>query len=177
MMGSSCALAERIATLWLGQRRRQTRSATRYLICVCWRLEECRILSANVSHSAAISRRIVRASWFFCHARHSQTVPCVTSVFFVLVAFGNCHVSIPHVPNPSAFRHSMQLVTSASLFRIDHFSKGTIGQIQKGPEGWKGASSLQHYLGHASTTNTVHNTAMSPEPFKDLGARREPAAL
>jgi type 1 fimbriae regulatory protein FimB/type 1 fimbriae regulatory protein FimE len=28
--------------------------------------------------------------------------------------------------------------------------------------------SLQHYLGHASITNTVRYTAMSPEPFKDL---------
>src|SRR5690349_12101237 len=27
---------------------------------------------------------------------------------------------------------------------------------------------LQHYLGHASITNTVKYTAMSPEPFKDL---------
>jgi site-specific recombinase XerD len=27
---------------------------------------------------------------------------------------------------------------------------------------------LQHYLGHASITNTVRYTAMSPEPFKDL---------
>ena len=27
---------------------------------------------------------------------------------------------------------------------------------------------LQHYLGHASITNTVHYTAMSPEPFKDI---------
>ena len=25
---------------------------------------------------------------------------------------------------------------------------------------------LQHYLGHASITNTVRYTAMSPEPFK-----------
>jgi site-specific recombinase XerD len=27
---------------------------------------------------------------------------------------------------------------------------------------------LQHYLGHASITNTVGYTAMSPEPFKDI---------
>lgn len=27
---------------------------------------------------------------------------------------------------------------------------------------------LQHYLGHASITNTVKYTAMSPEPFKDI---------
>jgi site-specific recombinase XerD len=27
---------------------------------------------------------------------------------------------------------------------------------------------LQHYLGHASITNTVKYTAMSPEPFKDV---------
>jgi len=27
---------------------------------------------------------------------------------------------------------------------------------------------LQHFLGHASITNTVRYTAMSPEPFKDL---------
>jgi type 1 fimbriae regulatory protein FimB/type 1 fimbriae regulatory protein FimE len=27
---------------------------------------------------------------------------------------------------------------------------------------------LQHYLGHASITNTVKYSAMSPEPFKDL---------
>jgi site-specific recombinase XerD len=27
---------------------------------------------------------------------------------------------------------------------------------------------LQHYLGHASITNTVRYTAMSPEPFKDI---------
>src|SRR5262249_62353752 len=27
---------------------------------------------------------------------------------------------------------------------------------------------LQHYMGHASITNTVRYTAMSPEPFKDL---------
>ena len=27
---------------------------------------------------------------------------------------------------------------------------------------------LQHYLGHASITNTVRYTAMSPEPFKDV---------
>ena len=27
---------------------------------------------------------------------------------------------------------------------------------------------LQHFLGHASTTNTVRYTAMSPEPFKDI---------
>jgi type 1 fimbriae regulatory protein FimB len=26
----------------------------------------------------------------------------------------------------------------------------------------------QHFLGHASITNTVRYTAMSPEPFKDL---------
>jgi site-specific recombinase XerD len=27
---------------------------------------------------------------------------------------------------------------------------------------------LRHYLGHASITNTVRHTAMSPEPFKDI---------
>jgi len=27
---------------------------------------------------------------------------------------------------------------------------------------------LQHYLGHASITNTVHYSAMSPEPFRDV---------
>ena len=27
---------------------------------------------------------------------------------------------------------------------------------------------LQHYLGHASITNKVRYTAMSPEPFKDI---------
>jgi hypothetical protein len=32
---------------------------------------------------------------------------------------------------------------------------------------------LQHHLGHASITNTVRYTAMSPEPFKDI--RRNPA--
>jgi integrase len=31
---------------------------------------------------------------------------------------------------------------------------------------------LQHYLGHASITNTVRYTAMSPEPFKDLWRKR-----
>jgi type 1 fimbriae regulatory protein FimB/type 1 fimbriae regulatory protein FimE len=30
---------------------------------------------------------------------------------------------------------------------------------------------LQHYLGHASITNTVRYTAMSPEPFKDIWRR------
>jgi site-specific recombinase XerD len=29
---------------------------------------------------------------------------------------------------------------------------------------------LQHFLGHASITNTVRYTAMSPEPFKDIWA-------
>ena len=29
---------------------------------------------------------------------------------------------------------------------------------------------LQHYLGHASITNTVRYSAMSPEPFRDFGA-------
>ena len=28
---------------------------------------------------------------------------------------------------------------------------------------------LQHFLGHASITNTVRYTAISPEPFKDIG--------
>jgi site-specific recombinase XerD len=28
---------------------------------------------------------------------------------------------------------------------------------------------LQRYLGHASITNTVRYTAMSPEPFRDIG--------
>jgi site-specific recombinase XerD len=27
---------------------------------------------------------------------------------------------------------------------------------------------LQHYLGHASITNAVKYSAMSPEPFKDI---------
>ena len=27
---------------------------------------------------------------------------------------------------------------------------------------------LQHYLGHASITNTVRYSAMSPEPFRDI---------
>jgi site-specific recombinase XerD len=27
---------------------------------------------------------------------------------------------------------------------------------------------LQHFLGHASITNTARYTAMSPEPFKDI---------
>ena len=27
---------------------------------------------------------------------------------------------------------------------------------------------LQHFLGHASITNTTRYTAMSPEPFKDI---------
>jgi site-specific recombinase XerD len=27
---------------------------------------------------------------------------------------------------------------------------------------------LQHFLGHASITNTVRYTVMSPEPFKDI---------
>jgi site-specific recombinase XerD len=27
---------------------------------------------------------------------------------------------------------------------------------------------LQHFLGHASITNTVRYTAMSPKPFKDI---------
>jgi type 1 fimbriae regulatory protein FimB/type 1 fimbriae regulatory protein FimE len=31
---------------------------------------------------------------------------------------------------------------------------------------------LQHYLGHASITNTVKYTAMSPEPFKDIWRNR-----
>jgi len=31
---------------------------------------------------------------------------------------------------------------------------------------------LQHYLGHASITNTVRYTAMSPEPFKDIWRKR-----
>jgi integrase len=31
---------------------------------------------------------------------------------------------------------------------------------------------LQHYLGHASITNTVRYSAMSPEPFKDLWRNR-----
>jgi site-specific recombinase XerD len=30
---------------------------------------------------------------------------------------------------------------------------------------------LQHYLGHASITNTVRYTAMSPEPFRDIWRR------
>jgi hypothetical protein len=44
---------------------RYLRRAPHYLICVCWRLEGRGIASANVNHSAAISRRIVRASWSF----------------------------------------------------------------------------------------------------------------
>jgi integrase len=36
---------------------------------------------------------------------------------------------------------------------------------------------LQHYLGHASITNTVRYTAMSPEPFKGyLAFMRDPKA-
>ena len=31
---------------------------------------------------------------------------------------------------------------------------------------------LQHFLGHASITNTVKYTAMSPEPFKDIWRQR-----
>ena len=31
-----------------------------------------------------------------------------------------------------------------------------------------GQRRLQHFLGHASITNTVRYTAMSPEPFKDI---------
>ena len=31
-----------------------------------------------------------------------------------------------------------------------------------------GACRLQHFLGHASITNTIRYTAMSPEPFKDV---------
>jgi len=31
---------------------------------------------------------------------------------------------------------------------------------------------LQHYLGHASITNTVRYIAMSPEPFKDIWRKR-----
>jgi hypothetical protein len=31
-----------------------------------------------------------------------------------------------------------------------------------------GRRRLQHFLGHASITNTVRYTAMSPEPFKDI---------
>jgi hypothetical protein len=30
------------------------------------------------------------------------------------------------------------------------------------------ARRLQHFLGHASITNTVRYTAMSPEPFKNI---------
>jgi type 1 fimbriae regulatory protein FimB len=30
---------------------------------------------------------------------------------------------------------------------------------------------LQHFLGHASITNTVRYTAMNPEPFKDIWRR------
>ena len=36
---------------------------------------------------------------------------------------------------------------------------------------------LQHYLGHASITNTVGYTAMSPEPFKDRRPRLSGAAF
>jgi integrase len=32
----------------------------------------------------------------------------------------------------------------------------------------RGMDRLQHFLGHASITNTVRYTAMSPEPFKDI---------
>ncbi len=32
------------------------------------------------------------------------------------------------------------------------------------------ARRLQHFLGHASITNTIRYTAMSPEPFKDIWA-------
>jgi integrase len=31
-----------------------------------------------------------------------------------------------------------------------------------------GTRRLQHFLGHASITNTVRYTAMSPEPFEDI---------
>ena len=33
---------------------------------------------------------------------------------------------------------------------------------------------LQHFLGHASTTNTVRYTAMSPAPFKDIWRAKQP---
>jgi type 1 fimbriae regulatory protein FimB len=32
---------------------------------------------------------------------------------------------------------------------------------------------LQHHLGHASITNTVKYSAMSPEPFKDIWKKRK----
>ena len=32
---------------------------------------------------------------------------------------------------------------------------------------------LQHFLGHASITNTVRYTAMSPEPFKDIWTKKK----
>jgi hypothetical protein len=37
-------------------------------------------------------------------------------------------------------------------------------------------SSLQHHLDHASITNTARYSAMSPEPFRDIGDSQRPSA-
>ena len=39
--------------------------------------------------------------------------------------------------------------------------------IRTGGQG-NGYAAAQHFLGHASITDTVRYTAMSPEPFKDI---------
>ena len=36
---------------------------------------------------------------------------------------------------------------------------------------------LQHYLGHASITNTVRYPAMSPEPFREIWRQQAGSAI
>jgi len=47
---------------------------------------------------------------------------------------------------------------------------GSFRRMSDWPTAGKGMDTrwLQHYLGHASITDTVRYTAMSPEPFKNI---------
>jgi len=68
-----------------------------------------------------------------------------------------------------AYPHPQNLPSLARSYPCANFVRNFTGYALAG----KGMDTrrLQHFLGHASITNTVRYTAMSPEPFKDVWRR------
>ena len=74
------------------------------------------------------------------------------------------------------YRHGLRVSEACDLRwdDVDLTKRTIIVRRLKGSNGYalaaKGMDTrrLQHFLGHASITNTVRYTAMSPEPFKDV---------
>jgi hypothetical protein len=103
-------------------RRSETAAIISFVFAGVWKsVELCPPMSAIRqpfgSHLAHYSTSVV----VYCFARHSQTVPCVARIFFMLFAFGNCHVLCPPVLLPRCVLW-MHLLCWLVCSELDHLS-------------------------------------------------------